>query len=529
MNQPLPETDKSSDKPSLLLHVCCGPCATESVVRLREEYDVTLFFSNSNIFPRSEYEKRLNEARKLARFTQLPLVEDAYNHKNWRKHIQGFEEEPERGRRCEKCFEFSLSRALEYAKKNDISKFTTTLTISPHKNSKQIFGIGKQLETKISGNQSAEGAGASVDRNGEACVSAVGSSSTEFLAIDLKKKDGFKKSLELSKQYGLYRQDFCGCEFSRRPEKSVAGNIEKRMPFYSHKQYMIDTYGHPLYRIPVDLGLGCPHRLPDGTGGCSFCPEHGARAVHTMPAVTIEEQVEAGVDFARERYRAEHFMAYIQAFTGTFAAKSEQRSVYERVLRLFDFDAISIGTRPDCLGEATLDFLCELGQRIELWIELGVQTIHDATLKRINRGHGWNCSEDAIIALEERGIKTAVHVIIGLPGENREDFNETARTLARLPIDGIKIHNLHVIKGTALAKEFESAPFETYDETEYAEILIEFIRRLPPQMTVMRINTDTPEEELIAPRWKISKPKFRDYVISEMRRRGVNQGDAMEK
>ncbi len=532
MSKPRTRTDTTGEKQLLLLHVCCGPCATQSVVRLQEEYDVTLFFSNSNISPRSEYRTRRDEARKLAKATGLPLVEDSYNHEDWQKYIQGLEKEPERGRRCEKCFEFNLSRASSYAIANGFAMFTTTLTISPHKDARQIFEIGTRLGANGLVDVPNGGSRVSVTADAEARVPpgnvSTTSASTTFLAINLKKKDGFKKSLELSKQYGLYRQDYCGCEFSRRPKSTSDADKDKPPPFYTHKQYMIDTYGYPLYRIPIDLALGCPHRRIDGAGGCSFCPEHGARAAQTMRSETIEEQVSSGVAFARDRYNAEHLMAYAQAFTGTFATESEQRVTYERILKMFEFDAISIGTRPDCLQKTTLNFLCELNQRLEVWIELGVQTVHDATLKRINRGHGWEASRKAIVALKARGIKTAVHVILGLPGETPKDFNTTAETLARFPIDGIKIHNLHVIKGTALAEEFKRDPFPVYDEHEYADILIDFLRRIPASVAVIRVNTDTPESELIAPHWNISKPIFRDYVIAEMIRKGIRQGDLVQ-
>lgn len=169
-------------KRRLLLHVCCGPCATHPVRALQEEYDLTLFFSNSNIAPEAEYRKRLANAQKVATECDVPLVTDEYDHEMWLACIAGLEEEPEKGARCEKCFEFNLSSAARYAQAHGFDLFTTTLTISPHKDSQVIFRIGKQAGP--------------------------------FLAVDLKKKDGFKRSVELSKAQGLYRQDYCGCEFS---------------------------------------------------------------------------------------------------------------------------------------------------------------------------------------------------------------------------------------------------------------------------------------------------------------------------
>ena len=168
----------------LLLHVCCAPCSTHAIELLKKDYDITLFFSNSNIYPKEEYEKRLDNALKIAKAYGLDLIDDRYDHEAWLKFIMGLEDEPEKGKRCEKCFEFNLTRAEECAHLYDFDFFTTTLTISPHKDSKKIFEIGKRL-----GN---------------------------FLEIDFKKQDGFKHSIELSKKLDLYRQDYCGCEFSLR-------------------------------------------------------------------------------------------------------------------------------------------------------------------------------------------------------------------------------------------------------------------------------------------------------------------------
>lgn len=295
-------------------------------------------------------------------------------------------------------------------------------------------------------------------------------------------------------------------------------------PFYSYRQFMIDRYGGPLHRVPIDPGFGCPHRGPDGKGGCTFCPPDGSRASY-IKADSLEEQVKQGLAFARARYGAKRFLAYIQAFTGTFAPESRQRELYLRLLKAFPFVAVSIGTRPDCLPEATLDLLCDLRQRLDVWVELGIQTVHDATLRRIRRGHDWAAGRGAILRLQERGIGTAVHVILGLPGETPEHFSRTADELAALPVDAVKIHNLHVVRGATLAAHFEKEAFAVYDEHAYAEILIDFIRRLPPNVAIMRINTDTPPQRLIAPVWKMSKGQFRQFVIGEMNRRGVRQGD----
>ena len=298
-----------------------------------------------------------------------------------------------------------------------------------------------------------------------------------------------------------------------------------REPFRTWRQFMIDTYGAPMHRVALDLGFGCPHRRADGTGGCAFCPPDGSRARQTAGAATLAEQIRGGVEFARRRYGATRFMAYVQAYTGTLAPVERQRALVGEILSAFPFDALSIASRPDCLPPDTLDWLADLRDRIELWIELGIQSVHDDTLRRINRGHGWAAGRDAVLALAGRRIRAAAHVILGLPGETPEHARVTAGTLAALPFDGIKIHNLHVVRGTDLAEQFRRAPFPVYGEREYAELAIDFIRRLPPRVAIIRLNTDTPDADLIAPRWTMKKGQFRDYLTQRMIATSARQGD----
>jgi uncharacterized protein len=296
-------------------------------------------------------------------------------------------------------------------------------------------------------------------------------------------------------------------------------------PYYTYRQFSRDRYGAQLQRIPVDLGFGCPNREPDGSGGCTFCSEDGGRARQTLQAGTWAEQVDMAITYARKRYGAEHFMGYCQAYSGTFASAEEQRRCYRQILAHTHFDAFAIGTRPDCLNEDTVAVLKEINTQTDLWIELGVQTVHDKTLDRINRGHDWACSKSAIERLHAAGISCAVHVIVGLPGETEEDYHETARALGRLPIAGIKFHNLHVLRGTQLASDYLAKPFPMLDEHDYAEAVIEGIRLMPADIPIMRIQTDTPAEALIAPRWQMKKGQFIDYVERQMVKRGVRQGD----
>jgi len=298
-------------------------------------------------------------------------------------------------------------------------------------------------------------------------------------------------------------------------------------PYYTYRQFMLDRYGTQLQRVPIDIGFGCPNRELDGSGGCAFCAEDGGRSQQTLRAEGWEQQVAMAIDFARERYGADRFMGYCQAYSGTFAPASRQREIYAEILEHTRFDAFTIGTRPDCLDDHTIAFLQELQSQTDLWIELGVQTMHDKTLDRINRGHDGACSRRAIEQLDATGIPCAVHVIYGLPGETEENYHETAAALAALPIKGIKIHNLHIVKGTRLATEYLESPFPLLDEHDYAEAVIDAIRLMPPDIPIMRLQTDTSDDSLVAPRWQMKKGQFIDYVERQMRKRGARQGDGM--
>ena len=305
-------------------------------------------------------------------------------------------------------------------------------------------------------------------------------------------------------------------------------SIPAAKPYHDYRRFLTERYGKPLYRIPVDLGFGCPNRSPNGEGGCAFCGEQGARAVHLRPDMDLKTQVQAGVELARKRYKADGFMAYCQAFTSTHAPVDVLRERLEQLFTIQSFQAMILSTRPDCLPEETVSLLAEFTRKSDVWVEVGVQTANDSTLRQIKRGHDFACSVRAIEMLHEHGVKTAAHVILGLPGETSKDFRRTARELAQLPLDGIKIHNLHVVADTPLAECWNAGEFTAWDEHEYAEVLMDFLRRIPANWPVMRLVSDTPADRLVAPRWWLTKPQFLDYLERQMRERNWVQGDLFE-
>jgi len=302
----------------------------------------------------------------------------------------------------------------------------------------------------------------------------------------------------------------------------------ENLPYNSFSAMMKKRYGTRIYKVPIDLGLGCPNRNIDGSGGCTFCPESGNRAQQTINAKSIKDQIEAGIKFARRRYGAKHFIAYIQAFTGTFAPASEQQQLYSQILDEHPFKALFVGTRPDCLPEHTLDYLNQLQEQLEVWVELGLQSTHDKTLIRINRQHDWSCSKKAINRLYNRAIPCVAHVILGLPGETEPMMLQTARRLAQLPIKAIKIHNLHVIRHTELAREYQNKTFPLFNEYDYCEILIKFVRHIPKKIALMRMATDTSVDELLAPKWSLDKVQFVEMFVRHMNYRECSQGDLTE-
>ncbi len=263
-----------------------------------------------------------------------------------------------------------------------------------------------------------------------------------------------------------------------------------------------------MQRISLDPGFPCPH------GRCAFCGSDGSRARHLDAGMSIAAQVERGKKFIHDRYHDDGpYIAYFQAFTGTNAPVEEIRRVYEEALALADFRMIVIGTRPDCISGECLDYLSELKERYEILIELGVQTANDTTLKRIDRGHDFACAAETAKRLDARGIPVAAHLILGLPGETKEDWIRTAGAIGSLPFCAVKMHQLLVLKGTKLAAEYAASPFPVLNEYEYAEALECFLRELPEEMKILRLTAESEPEGIVAPKWWMKKGQFREMFL----------------
>lgn len=304
--------------------------------------------------------------------------------------------------------------------------------------------------------------------------------------------------------------------------------MQQKRPIYEYREFLKDRYGEVLQRIPLDPGFSCPNRNRDGSGGCSFCGVDGGRAPQLKSFDDLYDQIEAGVRFARRRYGNCGLMAYLQAYTSTFGNPHELEGLARKILSYKQFRAITFGTRPDCISAQTLDMLTTLNQSLDVWVELGIQTSHNETLKRINRGHTFQQSEDAIHRLHSSGLSVATHLILGLPGEDLPMMQETIERLNQLPVQGIKLHNLHILKDTVLEEEFARAPFPLFNENEYMELLLQLLQWVPADRPLLRLTTDSPETQLVAPRWNLSKGKFLKNLKNQMILRGIFQGMKVE-
>lgn len=295
--------------------------------------------------------------------------------------------------------------------------------------------------------------------------------------------------------------------------------------YYAFSAYLKERFGCRVYRVAVDAGFTCPNRDGRvGTGGCVYCDARGSGARYADRTSSVGEQVRRGAKFALERYRAEKFIVYFQAFTNTYAPVDRLRRLYDEGMAQEDVVGLAIGTRPDCVPEPVLDLIEGYARDREAWIEYGLQSAKDETLRRINRGHDVRAFVDAVERTRGRGIRICAHVILGLPGECREDMMRTARLLADLGLDGVKIHPLHVLRGTRAEEMYRRGTLPLLGQGEYVGLLCDFLERVPSDTVIQRLTGEGPGESMLAPPWCASKPKVLQAIDAELERRGTGQG-----
>lgn len=300
--------------------------------------------------------------------------------------------------------------------------------------------------------------------------------------------------------------------------------------YNDYGNWIRSQFSFRVQKISIDGGFSCPNR--DGTvsaGGCTFCDNRTFNPSYCDPAKSIREQIQTGKDFFARKYPTMRYLAYFQAYSNTYAPLDTLRRRYEEALSQDGVVGIVIGTRPDCVTEETLDYLEELSRRTFVIVEYGIESVDNATLRRINRGHTFECSRDAIIATHERGILTGGHIILGLPGETAEDNIRQAAEISALPLDILKLHQLQIIRGTQLAEDYLSKPFKLYTADEYIDVCIRYIERLRKDLVLERFVSQSPADMLIAPKWGIKNHEFTDRLVNEMKRRETWQGRLMDE
>lgn len=300
--------------------------------------------------------------------------------------------------------------------------------------------------------------------------------------------------------------------------------------YYSLNEYCKQTFGDKIYRLSLNAGCSCPNR--DGSlsyGGCAFCSEGGSGDFASSYNVSVTTQIEEAKLRIQKKTDCNKFIAYFQAYTNTYGPIEHLRQVFTEAISSDEIVALSIGTRSDCLSTEVLDLLEELSQKKPVWVELGLQTIHNATLERMNTHTTVEQFDSAVIALRKRGISVITHVILGLPGETREMMLDTIRHVASLPVSGIKLQLLHVLKNTQLAAMYEKEPFTIFDLEEYCNFVIDCIELLPPDMVVHRLTGDGPRALLIAPLWSTDKKRVLNTIQKRFAERHTWQGKSYKE
>ncbi len=319
----------------------------------------------------------------------------------------------------------------------------------------------------------------------------------------------------------------------------------------TYSDYLMRRYGHAVYRVGVDGGFSCPNRDKNKAGGCAFCDGTGSVAVYQRQSesgfyhdssyseevgskiiqryASIEAQIKKGQEFVRRRYKAKDVSLYFQSWTNTYDSVENLKAIYDKALSLGDFREFIVSTRPDELDDEKCRLLASYkSDERDVWVELGLQSANDETLKEINRGHDAACYIDAAERLHRYGLKLSTHVILGLPGEVQSDFDNTIRVVGSVKSEAIKIHNLHITGGTRLADEYREGLFTVSSTARHLEIAERALRLLHPDVIVQRLVCETPSHRLIAPRYFYDKSRFLTALNDRMTAHGTMQGDLYE-
>lgn len=295
--------------------------------------------------------------------------------------------------------------------------------------------------------------------------------------------------------------------------------------YHTWNYYLRSNFGEKVFKVSINAGFSCPNI--DGTvayGGCTYCSKQGSGDFAGNPNDNLIKQFEDIKEMMHKKWHNAKYIGYFQAFTNTHAPVSVLKEKYETILNLDDVIGLSISTRPDCLPDDVLEYLSELNKKTNLWVELGLQTIHDETSKIINRGHDYNTFLEGVEKLKKHNIKTVVHIINGLPGEDYNMMMETAKAVADLGVHGIKIHLLHVLKETPMENMLKKGMFNLMEKDDYINLVCDQLEIIPPEMVVHRLTGDGKRDEIVGPMWSLKKWEVLNAIDDTMRERNSYQG-----
>lgn len=300
-------------------------------------------------------------------------------------------------------------------------------------------------------------------------------------------------------------------------------------PYHSLDYELKQRFGEKVYKLTLNGGMSCPNR--DGKisfGGCIFCSEGGSGDFASAACLSIPDQIQDAKKRLAKKRPVNQYIAYFQAYTNTYGPMEHLRKIFTDAIEDPEIVLLSIATRPDCLPEEVVELLSELNKKKPVWVELGLQTIHESSARFIRRGYPLDVYTDAVERLTKHGIEVVTHVILGLPGETKEMMLETVSYLNTLPIQGIKLQLLHVLEGTDLGRYYKTTGFHVLEEEEYVDLILECIEHLRPEITVHRITGDGPKDLLIAPHWSSAKRSVLNHIHHKMKKTNCWQGKALE-
>jgi radical SAM protein (TIGR01212 family) len=324
-----------------------------------------------------------------------------------------------------------------------------------------------------------------------------------------------------------------------RSQGLVAANAALRITFYeccfkfmrsnflynAYGKFLQEKFGTRVHKVSVHAGFTCPNR--DGTvarGGCTYCNIVSFTPERARPKYSVRDQIDSGIAFVKKRFEAKKFIVYFQPYSNTYAPVEHLEVLYRDALTHPEVVGLSIGTRPDCIDDEKLHMLADLSREAYISLEYGIESVYDETLRLINRGHDFACTANAIRRTREFGLPVTGHTILGFPNETEAKMLASAEVINDLKPDVLKIHNLHIVKHTELARQYAAQPFQVFSFEAWKDLVIRYLERLAPEIIIERLYGEAPRDLLIAPRWNLSKAEILQSIESEMRRRETYQG-----